>query len=46
MMGVTPSTGFPLWAWLVFIGLVLMLLFLDLFVFHQEARAVPLKEAM
>lgn len=45
-MGVEPSTGFPLWAWLVFFGLVLALLFLDLFVFHREARAVPFKEAM
>jgi tellurite resistance protein TerC len=37
---------FPLWAWLVFIGLVLALLFLDLFVLHRNAREVPFKEAM
>jgi tellurite resistance protein TerC len=37
---------FPLWAWLVFVGLVLALLFLDLFVFHRNAREVPFGEAM
>jgi hypothetical protein len=29
---------FPLWAWLVFVGIVLALLFLDLFVLHRNAR--------
>jgi tellurite resistance protein TerC len=37
---------FPLWAWLVFFGLVLVLLVLDLFVFHRNAREVPFKEAL
>ena len=37
---------FPLWAWLVFGGLVLALLFLDLFVLHRKAREVPFKEAI
>ena len=37
---------FPLWAWLVFIGIVLALLFLDLFVLHRKAREVPFKEAL
>ena len=37
---------FPLWAWLVFVGIVLALLFLDLFVLHRNAREVPFKEAM
>jgi tellurite resistance protein TerC len=37
---------FPLWAWLVFVGLVFALLFLDLFVLHRGAREVPFKEAM
>ena len=37
---------FPLWAWLVFAGIVLTLLFLDLFVLHRNAREVPFKEAM
>jgi tellurite resistance protein TerC len=31
---------------LVFVGLVLALLFLDLFVFHRNAREVPFAEAM
>jgi tellurite resistance protein TerC len=37
---------FPLWAWLVFVGLVLALLFLDLFVIHRNAREAPFKKAM
>jgi tellurite resistance protein TerC len=37
---------FPLWARLVFIGLVLALLFFDLFVLHRNAREVPFGEAM
>jgi hypothetical protein len=34
---------FPTWAWLVFFGLVLLVL--DLFVFHRNAREVPFNEA-
>ena len=37
---------FPLWAWLVFVGLVLALLFVDLFLLHRDAREVPFKEAL
>lgn len=37
---------FPLWAWLVFVGIVLVLLFLDLFVFHRSAKEVPFREAL
>jgi tellurite resistance protein TerC len=37
---------FPLWAWLVFVGLVPALLLLDLFVLHRKAREVPFKEAL
>jgi tellurite resistance protein TerC len=37
---------FPFWAWLTFAGLVAVLLFLDLFVFHRGAREVPFGEAM
>src|SRR3712207_6739649 len=37
---------FPPWAWLIFVGLVLVLLFLDLFVFHRDAKEVPFREAM
>ena len=36
----------PLWAWLFFVGLVLTLLVLDLFVFHREAKEVPFGEAL
>jgi tellurite resistance protein TerC len=37
---------FLLWAWLVFVGFVLALLFLDLFVLHRDARKVPFREAL
>lgn len=40
------SITFPTWAWLAFVGLVLVLLFLDLFVFHRKAKAVSFREAM
>ena len=46
MTSAEASALFPTWAWLVFFGLVLGLLILDLFVLHREARAVPFKEAM
>ena len=35
---------FPLWAWLVFAGLALLVL--DLFVLHRNAREVPFREAI
>ena len=38
-------TTFPLWAWAVFTGIVLVLLALDLFVFHRDAHEVSFKEA-
>lgn len=40
------AVSFPVWAWLLFAGLVLGLLFLDLFVLHRRAREVPLPEAL
>ena len=40
------SVSFPLWAWFFFIGLVVTLLFLDLFVLHRGARKIPFKEAL
>jgi tellurite resistance protein TerC len=40
------GASFPLWAWLAFVGLVLTLLVLDLFVFHREAKEVPFGEAL
>jgi tellurite resistance protein TerC len=36
---------FPLWAWVLFVGLVLGLLALDLFVFHRKAHKVEPREA-
>ncbi len=35
----------PMWAWIAFIGLILLLLMLDLFVFHREAHEVSFREA-
>jgi tellurite resistance protein TerC len=37
---------FPFWTWLVFAGLVLALLFLDLFVLHRRAREIPFRQAV
>jgi hypothetical protein len=37
---------FPTWSWLAFFGLVLVLLFLDLFVFHRNAKRLPFVEAV
>ena len=33
-------------SWLVFLGFILVLLFLDLGVFHRKARAVEVSEAL
>lgn len=40
------SVNFPLWAWMVFLGLVAVLLFIDLFVLHRGARKIPFREAL
>jgi tellurite resistance protein TerC len=40
------SLNFPLWAWLIFLALVAVLLFFDLFVLHRGAREVPFGEAL
>ncbi len=40
------SVNFPVWAWAVFIGVVLTLLFLDLFVLHRGARKIPFRESL
>ncbi len=40
------SVDFPTWAWMTFLGLVAVLLFLDLFVLHRGARKIPFKEAL
>lgn len=45
-MGASASTTFPIWAWAIFVGLVVLLLFLDLFVLHRKAKEIPLNEAL
>lgn len=40
------SVNFPVWAWFFFVGLVVFLLFLDLFVLHRKAREVAFREAL
>lgn len=40
------SVNFPVWAWVVFIGLVVGLLFLDLFVLHRDAKKIPFRESL
>jgi hypothetical protein len=37
-VSVSSAACVPFWAWLVFVGLVLTLLFLDLFLLHRKAR--------
>jgi tellurite resistance protein TerC len=34
-----------LWMWAAFVGFILFMLFIDLFVFHREAHAVSMREA-
>ena len=41
-----PLAGTPTWAWLLFLGLVLGLLALDLGVFHREDRALGIRESL
>lgn len=36
----------PLWVWGAFLGAVLVLLALDLGVFHRESRKIPIREAL
>lgn len=40
------SVTLPVWAWFVFVGLVVVLLFLDLFVLHRGARKIPFRESL
>lgn len=42
----SPLAGTPLWAWLVFLAIVLGLLTLDLGIFHREDRPISLKESL
>lgn len=45
-MGAPAEASFPPWAWAVFVGLTVLLLFLDLFVLHRRAREIPFEEAL
>ncbi len=36
----------PIWAWVIFLGMVMVLLALDLGVFHRKSREVSFKEAL
>lgn len=40
------SVDFPTWAWIAFLTLVAVLLFVDLFVLHRGARKIPFEEAL
>lgn len=37
--------GVPFWAWIAFVALIVVLLILDLKVFHRESHAIEVKEA-
>ena len=41
-----PLAGTPTWAWLLFLGVVLGLLALDLGVFHREDRELDIRESL
>lgn len=41
-----PAMGKPLWMWLVFIGVVLFFLILDLGVLHRKQREIGVKESL
>ena len=45
-MGAPASLVTPFWAWAVFVGIVIALLFLDLFVLHRKAKEIPFSEAL
>ena len=45
-MGAPASLVAPFWAWAVFVGIVIALLFLDLFVLHRKAKEIPFSEAL
>lgn len=38
-------TTFPVWAWLVFSAFILVMLALDLFVLHRDAKEISFREA-
>jgi len=41
-----PMLGKPLWAWLLFLGLVMLLLWLDLCVLHRKTHKITLRESL
>ena len=41
-----PALGKPLWAWLLFLGLVMLLLWLDLAVLHRKTHKISLRESL
>lgn len=43
---IVPFMGKPLWLWLVFISVVVVLLALDLGVFHRKSREIRVKESL
>lgn len=43
---IIPFLGKPLWLWLVFITVVIVLLALDLGVFHRKSREIGVKESL
>lgn len=43
---ILPFMGKPLWLWLVFISVVVVLLALDLGVFHRKSREIEVKESL
>lgn len=40
------AMGKPMWMWVIFIGIILVLLALDLGVFHRKAHEVSIRESM
>ncbi len=45
-MPLDPSINKPLWMWIGFIGLVLILLVLDLGILHRKQRAITVRESL
>lgn len=41
-----PAAGVPLWAWLLFLAVVVGLVMLDLGVFHREEREIGIRESL
>ena len=37
--------GMPIWVWLAFIGIVIVILAIDLGLFHKDAHEITMKES-